>query len=1012
MKDDSGFQHRPRNDNDHAPGFGGAGGAPGKRANTDRLSAADPVARQVRRLREVEALLGAIGAGMIPEMRAALEGRQMQDARRAGAELQVALARVDHALAIARQSASIGGGEAVLAMLAPLEVQRDTFRADPTLALVPPAPPSLPDTAAFDPSAPEWETFDAAEAANQSAWTAQLDAAEAPAPDNVVQLRGAANDSTRVHEHAAAGVAGTGAALPHLDAIQASFGAHDVTGIRAHVGGDAASASSAIGAEAYATGNDVAFAESPSLFVAAHEAAHVVQQRAGVSLLGGVGIPGDTYEQHADAVAEKVVRGESAEGLLGDGGARASNGDVQCQVAPARQEATILEASPSSIYLETEVGKSKDAYVSIWNRGFQPLDVLATTCDADGVVARIRGDRRPSDGTVIDSFNSRELWVTFTPTEGSVTAWSTVRVETTGGSLDIPIQVRSGEASDDRAPSDDGRKPSGSEKPTSPPETASTHDLSPWPSELDVGEQIVNSGRTFTLPWLLNLGSERADVRFDLSGDGFAFDRSSQQFTLFPSSSMDVGYYRANLPSLVYSAPNRGEHAASVTATVRWLDGHVERRTLRVHGRARSLEDAPSDHSNVAPDETETDVETVLSEGDAALKKLIKRAKKVPQPDTETAKSFSDEQRGAERAAEMLATKQRRGVDIVADEASRFERKPAALGRDAWWGLAETALLLGVAGVAAVVAKKLAPRLATAISNALAGANADPAAVENADHIVKLGEFTTEVIKEAVKMKGKAAIHAAGKSSSHATPSGNRGTGRPEHSTNSEIDFFAEQQEILDAAITRNAEIIVEAGDQLWPLLRISPALAVILMHEIAEGLQAAWADAEQTQADRTAQQWCAYVAKAASTSDADDLEDARGRTKNGEASRLSDGLVEIAVDSETGSTSVTGARMMGIDQSLADRLAATPLLEVLVPLRILVGTNVQRPTIITRDVSGRIRADGDFAALARRFSADEEASNEAEAYRGAAALVDEVLSRSLIDWGVQLETDDKTGRK
>ncbi|MBA2321536.1 MAG: DUF4157 domain-containing protein, partial [Deltaproteobacteria bacterium] len=59
---------------------------------------------------------------------------------------------------------------------------------------------------------------------------------------------------------ASTGVASGGGPLPHVDEIQASFGSHDVTGIDAHVGGEAASAAGAIGAEAYATGNDVAFA--------------------------------------------------------------------------------------------------------------------------------------------------------------------------------------------------------------------------------------------------------------------------------------------------------------------------------------------------------------------------------------------------------------------------------------------------------------------------------------------------------------------------------------------------------------------------------------------------------------------------------------------------------------------------------------------------------------------------------------------------------------------------------
>ena len=129
-----------------------------------------------------------------------------------------------------------------------------------------------------------------------------------------LHLEGSAAQAT-----AARGVEGSGAQLPHLETIQASFGRHDVGGVSAHVGGSAAEAAGALGAEAYATGNSVAFGSSPSLHTAAHEAAHVVQQRAGVSLKGGVGESGDAYEQHADRVADAVVAGQSAEALLDRG---------------------------------------------------------------------------------------------------------------------------------------------------------------------------------------------------------------------------------------------------------------------------------------------------------------------------------------------------------------------------------------------------------------------------------------------------------------------------------------------------------------------------------------------------------------------------------------------------------------------------------------------------------------------------------------------------------------------
>jgi outer membrane protein OmpA-like peptidoglycan-associated protein len=120
-----------------------------------------------------------------------------------------------------------------------------------------------------------------------------------------------------VQRTAAAGVASAASPLPHQEAIQRSFGSHDISGVRAQVGGPAAQAAQAIGAEAYATGDRVAFTQSPDLHTAAHEAAHVVQQAQGVQLYGGVGKAGDAYEQHADAVADLVVQGKSAESLLG-----------------------------------------------------------------------------------------------------------------------------------------------------------------------------------------------------------------------------------------------------------------------------------------------------------------------------------------------------------------------------------------------------------------------------------------------------------------------------------------------------------------------------------------------------------------------------------------------------------------------------------------------------------------------------------------------------------------------
>ncbi len=93
------------------------------------------------------------------------------------------------------------------------------------------------------------------------------------------------------HEAARAGTAGPSGTLPHMEQIQRSFGPdHDLSSVQAHVGGSAAEACDDLQAHAYASGTHVAFAQAPSLELAAHEATHVVQQRSGrVQLSGGVG---------------------------------------------------------------------------------------------------------------------------------------------------------------------------------------------------------------------------------------------------------------------------------------------------------------------------------------------------------------------------------------------------------------------------------------------------------------------------------------------------------------------------------------------------------------------------------------------------------------------------------------------------------------------------------------------------------------------------------------------------
>ncbi len=163
---------------------------------------------------------------------------------------------------------------------------------------------------------------------------------------------------------AAAGVGGATEALPHAAAIQRSFGTHDLGDVRACIGGPAARAAGTLGAAAYASGDRIAFAEAPDLHTAAHEAAHVVQQRVGVSLAGGYGRAGDAYERHADAVADRVVQGQSAQALLDD----VPGGNAGPSMAVQRQERALRQEEVRRL---ERLARSPSSFVESW-RGMAP----------------------------------------------------------------------------------------------------------------------------------------------------------------------------------------------------------------------------------------------------------------------------------------------------------------------------------------------------------------------------------------------------------------------------------------------------------------------------------------------------------------------------------------------------------------------------------------------------------------------------------------------------------------
>ena len=124
-----------------------------------------------------------------------------------------------------------------------------------------------------------------------------------------------ATEPGAMQQSARQGLAGADQPLPHGERIQASFGRHDISATRVQIGGAAARASRDMGALAFTSGARIGFGQPPELRLAAHEAAHVVQQREGLSVPGNVGRPDDRWERNADQVADAVVAGRRHHGL-------------------------------------------------------------------------------------------------------------------------------------------------------------------------------------------------------------------------------------------------------------------------------------------------------------------------------------------------------------------------------------------------------------------------------------------------------------------------------------------------------------------------------------------------------------------------------------------------------------------------------------------------------------------------------------------------------------------------
>ena len=136
------------------------------------------------------------------------------------------------------------------------------------------------------------------------------------------------------------GFAGAAHEVPYRAEMESSFGA-DFSGVKAYSDGPARKASTDLGAEAYAAGDQVAFnSANPDKATVAHELTHVLQHTGGAGVQrksndgdGGIETSG---EAPADMVEAAVKSGKPASSVLGSGPAAGGAG-------PARKGRPALE---------------------------------------------------------------------------------------------------------------------------------------------------------------------------------------------------------------------------------------------------------------------------------------------------------------------------------------------------------------------------------------------------------------------------------------------------------------------------------------------------------------------------------------------------------------------------------------------------------------------------------------------------------------------------------------------
>jgi hypothetical protein len=379
---------------------------------------------------------------------------------------------------------------------------------------------------------------------------------------------------------------------------------------------------------------------------------------------------------------------------------------------------------------------------------------------------------------------------------------------------------------------------------------------------------------------------------------------------------------------------------------MRWRDEQIDLRTIRVYGHARTLDEAPEHplgetRRPVGPVKDETEVPVADPTG-------------VAPAHQETLRTLTME---ATNAAGSLARRQHAGLYETEQAVKAYVRRPP---QAPWWeSVAELALSLTIAGVAAGLAKKIAGSVSLSKYSEIGFADS---------------------VKEGFKMGGKRAFL-------------NR-DGKPEADTSSDtkLSFFTTQYRTLAMLADENIHLVEREHRRLGHVLKSDPERGLASMKALRDGMYEIGAYAHSEQATQTQRQWMSLLGRSVNGTDFVTVNgELRHTTDLSRATPSTRGLLRIRVEEGK----VSDASIEGVSQAVADRIHKQVLLREPIPLLIEYRSG-RGGSFYTRDEVGRVRAP--FAR-----------EGEEDTHHDAQQRVEAILSKSLHQWGVKrIETDDE----